>query len=80
MLEQQGGSVIGSILVSYLLTFAQAIVIGLSLAVALGITIFVFDKMTKIDEWAEIEKGNMAMAIIIVTLFLVVGLLVHRGL
>jgi hypothetical protein len=34
--------------------------------------------MTPIDEWAEVGKGNMAVALIIITIIVMSGLLVFK--
>jgi uncharacterized membrane protein YjfL (UPF0719 family) len=39
-------------------------------AIAFPLAIFLFDKLTPIDEWAEIRKRNMAVALYISALLL----------
>lgn len=65
-----------SILYEYLITFGWAVTGAISMAVALPILIFVFDKFTPIDEWAEIKKGNIGVAIIIATLIIAFALVI----
>jgi len=44
-----------------------------------GIALKVFDWLsTDIDEWEEIKKGNMGVALIFISLIVMVGLLVHK--
>ncbi|HCK98901.1 MAG TPA: hypothetical protein DHW42_02175, partial [Candidatus Marinimicrobia bacterium] len=44
-----------------------------------GLAIKVFDWLsTSIDEWEEIKKGNIGVALIICSLILMVGLLVYK--
>ena len=49
----------------YLFTFGWALVGALSTAVALAIMLKVFDWLTPVKEWEEIQKGNMAVAVVI---------------
>ena len=48
----------------YLITFGWAITGALSMAIALGIGLKVLHWLTPIDEWEEIKKGNIGVAII----------------
>jgi uncharacterized membrane protein YjfL (UPF0719 family) len=51
--------------------------IGFSFGV--GLAIKVFDWLsTDIDEWEEIKKGNMGVALIFVSLIVMVGVLVFK--
>lgn len=62
----------------YLISIGWGVAGAFSMAVALPILLFVFDKFTPIDEWKELEKGNMAVAAVLAALILgfavVVGL------
>ena len=49
----------------YLFTFGWALVGALSTAIALVIMLKVFDWLTPVKEWEEIQKGNMAVAMVI---------------
>ena len=49
----------------YLKTFFWGITGAVTMAVALPILLWVFDKFTPVDECAEIKKGNIAVAIIL---------------
>jgi uncharacterized membrane protein YjfL (UPF0719 family) len=68
------------ILKQYLITFGWAITGAISMAIALGILVKVFSWITPIDEWEEIKKGNIGVAIImtgiIIGTALVIGLTV----
>lgn len=55
------------IFIEYAITFGWAVTASLSMALALGIGLKVYDFLTPIDEWEEIRKGNIAMAIIMVS-------------
>ena len=62
------------IIEAYLITFGWAIVGSAAMAVGLVFAIKIFDlATTKIDEWEEIKKGNMAVAVVIASLILSVG-------
>ncbi len=53
------------ILQQYLITFGWAITGAVSMAISLGILVKVFSWITPIDEWQEINKGNLAPAIVL---------------
>jgi uncharacterized membrane protein YjfL (UPF0719 family) len=56
-----------------------AITAAISFALAMGLAIKVFDWMSKdIDEWAEIKKGNIGVALIFVAMILAVGLVLYK--
>ena len=62
------------IIEAYLITFGWAVVGSVAMAVGLVIAIKIFDlSTTKIDEWEEIGKGNMAVAVVIASVILSVG-------
>ena len=44
------------------------------MACGLGILLKVFDWLTPIDEWAEIKKGNISVAIIMAAVILALGI------
>lgn len=52
------------ILYNYLLLFGYGVVGALMMSLALGILIRVWDWITPINEWEEIKKGNMAVAVV----------------
>jgi uncharacterized membrane protein YjfL (UPF0719 family) len=56
-----------------------AITASLGFAFGVGLAIKVFDWLsTDIDEWEEIKKGNIGVALIFVSLIVVIGLLIYR--
>lgn len=69
---------ISHLLTQYLITFGWAITGAISMAVSLSILIKVFDLISPIEEWKEIEKGNIAMAVVLASIIfgtaLVIGL------
>lgn len=66
-------------LMMYLRGIGWAIVAALGFSFGVGLAIKVFDWLsTSIDEWEEIKKGNIGVALIIISLILMVGLLVHK--
>jgi uncharacterized membrane protein YjfL (UPF0719 family) len=64
----------------YLKTFGWGVVGAVTMAVSLWILLKVFTWLTPIDEWEEVKKGNLGVAIImaavIVGFALVVGSMV----
>lgn len=54
----------------YLITFGWGITGAITMAVALPILLWVFDKFTPINEWEEIKKGNIGVAIIVAVLII----------
>lgn len=66
-------------LMMYLRGIGWAIVASLGFAIGIGLAIKVFDWLSSdIDEWEEIKKGNIGVALILVSLILMVGLLIHK--
>jgi len=60
-------------------SFGWAIVAAISFAFAMGLAIKVFDLLSReIDEWEEIKKGNMGVAMIITAMILSVGLVLYK--
>jgi putative membrane protein len=74
---------IRSILTNSIYMLAYGIVAALIMSLALGILIKVWDWITPINEWDEIKKGNIAVAIVtsavIVGFALVVGIAIWPG-
>jgi uncharacterized membrane protein YjfL (UPF0719 family) len=54
-----------TIITQYLITVGWGITGAISMALSLSILVWAFSKVTPIDEWEEIKKGNMAVALII---------------
>ena len=60
-------------------SMAWALVAAVSFAFAMALAIKVFDLLSKdIDEWAEIKKGNIGVALIFVAMILSVGLVLYK--
>ena len=47
-------------------------------AISIAISLAVFAKITPIKEWEEVAKGNMAVALIIISIIIMSGLLVFK--
>lgn len=58
------------LLTEYLRTFGWGLTGAITMAVALPVLLFVFDKFTPINEWEEVKKGNTGVAVIIASLIL----------
>lgn len=66
-------------LISYLRAIGWSIVAAIGFSLGIGLAIKVFDWLSSdIDEWEEIKKGNIGVALIFVTLILTVGALVYK--
>lgn len=63
--------------IEYLKTFGWGITGAVTMAVALPLLLWVFNKFTPIDEWEEIKKGNIGVSIIIAAL--IVGFAIVMG-
>jgi uncharacterized membrane protein YjfL (UPF0719 family) len=60
-------------------SMAWALVAAISFAFAMALAIKVFDVLSKdIDEWEEIKKGNIGVALIFVAMILSVGLVLYK--
>jgi uncharacterized membrane protein YjfL (UPF0719 family) len=60
-------------------SMAWALVAAVSFAFPMALAIKVFDVMSKdIDEWEEIKKGNLGVALIFVAMILSVGLVLYK--
>lgn len=56
-----------------------ALVAAVSFAFAMGVAIKVFGWLsTEINEWEEIKKGNLGVALIFVAMILSVGLVLYK--
>ena len=67
------------LLTHYARAVGWAIAAAVGFAFGIGIALKVFDWLsTEIDEWEEIKKGNMGVALIFISLIVMVGLLVHK--
>lgn len=61
----------------YLKTFGWGITGAITMAVALPILLKVFDLFTPINEWEEIKKGNLGVALIVAAL--IIGFAIVMG-
>ena len=62
------------VLIDYLIAVGWGVVGAVSLALGLGILLRVFDWLTPIDEWEEIRKGNISVAVIMAAVVLALGI------
>ena len=58
------------LLSQFLITFGWALTAAISMGVSLSIVIKIFDWISPIDEWEEIKKGNMSMAVMLAALII----------
>ena len=66
-------------LLQYLRAVGWSITASVGFAFGIGIALKVFDWLsTDIEEWEEIKKGNMGVALIFISLIVMVGLLVYK--
>lgn len=66
-------------LLMYLRGIGWAIVAALSFAIGIGLAIKIFNWLSPdINEWEEIKKGNIGVALILISLILVVGALIYK--
>lgn len=63
----------------WLLTLGWAVVGALSMAIALAILLKVFSKLTPMDEWEEIKKGNLAAALVVAAVVVAFALVVSAA-
>tara|TARA_R110002096_G_scaffold318022_1_gene512387 strand:+ start:1715 stop:1948 length:234 start_codon:yes stop_codon:yes gene_type:complete len=59
-----------------LILFGYGISAALMLSLALGILIKIWDKISPINEWEELKKGNVAVAIVTSAVFLSLAIVV----
>ncbi len=56
-----------------------AVTASIGFAFGVGLAIKVFDWLSsEIDEWEEIKKGNIGVALIFVAMIVVIGMLIYR--
>jgi hypothetical protein len=68
-----------SVLSTYMRAIGWSVVAALGFSIGIGLALKVFDFMSgDIEEWDEIKKGNIGVALIFVTLIASVALLVHK--
>ena len=59
-----------------LLMFAYGISGAVVMGIALGILIKIWDRLTPIDDWEELKKGNIAVAIVTAAVILSLAIIV----
>lgn len=65
------------IMQAYLITFGWAIVGSVSMGIGIIIAVKLFELSThKVDEWEEIKKGNIAMAVVMAAVIIALGIVV----
>lgn len=69
-------SLFQKIMIEYLITFGWAVTGAISMAFALGILLKIYDFMTPIDEWEEIKKGNMTVAILMAAVIIAFAIVI----
>jgi len=57
-------SLFAKISIEYLITLGWAVTGAVSMALALGLLLKIYDWLTPINEWEEIKKGNMTVAVL----------------
>ena len=68
-----------SLFQTYLRAIGWSVVAALGFSIGIGLALKVFDIMSVgIDEWEEIKKGNIGVALIFISLILSVAFLVHK--
>ena len=68
-----------SVFNTYLRAIGWSIVAALGFSIGIGLALKVFDLMsTDIEEWEEIKKGNLGVALIFMTLIASVAFLIHK--
>ena len=70
---------LGMTLVQMARSLGWALVAAVGFALAMGLAIKVFTALSgEIDEWQEIKKGNLGVALIFVAMILSVGLVLYK--
>jgi len=73
------GSELSSLAWQMLRSLLWAMVAAVSFAFSMGLAIKVFDWLSQdINEWEEIRKGNMGVALILVAMILSIGLVLYK--
>ena len=66
-------------LLQYVRAVGWSVTAAVGFAFGVGIALKVFEWLsTDIDEWEEIKKGNIGVALIFISLIVMVGLLVYK--
>jgi uncharacterized membrane protein YjfL (UPF0719 family) len=68
-----------TMLIQMVRSLLWALTAAISFSFAMGLAIKVFDWLSKdINEWEEIKKGNLGVALIFVAMILSVGLVLYK--
>jgi uncharacterized membrane protein YjfL (UPF0719 family) len=67
------------VLLEYARTFGWAIVGALSMALAFVLMMKIFNVLTPFDEWEEIKKGNMAVAVTVASVIISAALVISQA-
>lgn len=65
-----------TILTQYLITLGWAVTAAVSMGLALALLIKLFAALTPINEWEELKKGNMAVAVVMASVILGASLVI----
>lgn len=65
-----------SIFKEYLIMVGWAIAGGISMAIILPIVLKIFSAINPIDEWDEVKKGNLGVAIILASVIISTALVI----
>lgn len=68
-----------SIFIEYLITFSWAVAGGISMAIVLPIVLKIFTLINPVNEWEEIKKGNIGMAIIIASVIIATAIVISSA-
>ncbi|MFA5128574.1 MAG: DUF350 domain-containing protein [Patescibacteria group bacterium] len=60
----------------YLIMIGWALAGGISMAIILPVVLKIFSVINPIDEWEEIKKGNLGVALIMVSVILAVAIVI----
>ena len=58
------------LLVDYLKTFGWGLVGAITMAISLWILLKVFTWLTPVDEWEELKKGNLGVAVVMASVII----------
>lgn len=64
------------LLLEYLKTFGWGLVGALTMAVSLWILLKIFTWLTPVDEWEELKKGNLGIAIVMAAVIIAFAIVV----
>lgn len=67
------------VLIEYLRTFGWALVGALSMALAFVLMMKIFNILTPFDEWEEIRKGNVAVAITVAAVIFSAAIVISQA-